>query len=390
MNRKFIWTFITLIGFGLAGKAQSTTGSNIVQTAVQFLSIAPDSRAGAMGDAGAATTPDVNSLHWNPAKYAFIESQSGVALSYTPWLRSLVHDMNIAYLVGYNKLDEMQTLSAGLTYFDLGSIDIFDESGNPQNPISPNEFAFNLGYTRKLSEVFSGAVGLRYIRSDMYSGLEDAYPGNSFSADVAFFYNKEFRRNRKKSNMSYGVNISNIGNKISYDKGVQKDFIPTNLRIGAGYGTEIDRYNKIYYTIDFNKLLVPTLIEEEGDEEIPTGGISDGRGNTNANMGVIEGMFRSFGDAPGGIQEELQEVTVSLGLEYWYNNQFIVRGGYFHESENKGDRKYMTLGAGLRMNVLSLDFSYIYTISRQSPLENTLRFTLGLDLDNFSKQKGRR
>lgn len=388
MNRKYILTLLMLFGTTVFANAQSTSGSKVVQTAVQFLSIAPDSRAGAMGDAGVATSPDVNSLHWNPAKYAFIESESGVALSYTPWLRNLVNDMNIAYLTGYTKLDEMQSLSAGLTYFSLGSINIFDEGGNPMNPVSPNEFAVNMAYTRMLSEVFSGSVGLRYIRSDVYSGLDDLYAGNAFSADVAFFYNKEFRRNRKKQTMSYGINISNIGNKISYDKGTTKDFIPTNLRIGGAYGQEIDRYNKVCYTLDFNKLLVPTL--ESGSDKETSAGIGTPSGLGNADVGVLDGIFKSFGDAPGGFKEELQEITISAGIEYLYNNQFIVRGGYFHESANKGDRKYVTLGAGLRMNVLALDFSYIYTLSRQSPLENTLRFTLGLDLANFSKQKGRR
>jgi hypothetical protein len=360
---------------------QSTTGSLVVSSAVPFLSIAPDSRGGAMGDAGVATSPDVNSQYWNPAKYVFNESKSGVALSYTPWLRNLVPDMNLAYLAGYHQLDEQQAIGASLRYFDLGSMELFNESGGGEGSSNPNEFALDMGYSRKLSDNWSGAVSLRFILSDIYNGIvsADLNAGTSYAADVAFYYNKKFYSNRKYSTISGGINISNIGAKISYDGGAFKDFIPTNLRIGGNYTTEIDKYNKIGLSLDLNKLLVPTPeLDSTGNYKYSQLG--------NQDINPIEGIFVSFADAPGGFAEELSEITVSLGAEYWYSNQFAVRAGYFYEPEAKGDRKFLTFGAGLKMNVFSLDFSYIYTLKRSSPLENTLRFTLGFDLDDFQKQ----
>jgi hypothetical protein len=256
--------------------------------------------------------------------------------------------------------------------------------------IAPNEFAFDMGYSRKLSDTWSGSVVLRYMRSDIFQGQEDLYAGNSFAADVAFFYSKDFRKARKQSNLSYGINISNIGNKLSYDQGSIKDFIPTNLRTGIAYTTEIDQYNQISFTADLNKLLIPSLLNKKNIEEFKKGQLSDLRSIGNNEYGVIEGMFRSFTDAPEGFQEEIKEITLSLGAEYWYSKQFALRAGYFHEAEEKGARQFVTFGAGLRMNVFTLDFSYIYTLSRTSPLENTLRFTLGFDLDDFQKQGRRR
>jgi hypothetical protein len=355
----------------------STTGSNIVSSAVPFLTIAPDSRGGAMGDAGVATSSDINSQYWNPAKFVFNESRSGIALSYTPWLHSLVTDMNLAYLTGYHQLDDKQSISGSLRYFDLGSMQLFDEGGGSSGSSNPNEFAVDFGYSRKLSDYWSGAVSLRFILSDIYNGIPtiDLGSGTSYAADVAFFYNKKFYTNRKYTTIAYGINISNIGSKISYDAGTHKDFIPTNLRIGGTYSTEIDKYNKIGFSIDLNKLLIPS---PENDSVFSNKG--------NQLIGPIEGIFKSFVDAPGGFTEELSEITVSLGAEYWYSNQFAIRAGYFNEAASKGDRKFLTFGAGLKMNVFSLDFSYIYTIRKTSPLENTLRFTLGFDLDDFSKQ----
>jgi hypothetical protein len=362
---------------------KSTTGSLVVSSAVPFLSIAPDSRGGAMGDAGVATSPDVNSQYWNPAKFVFNESRSGVALSYTPWLRKLVSDMNLAYLTGYHQLDDKQSLSASLRYFDLGSMDLFTEIGTPNGSSSPNEFAVDFGYSRKLSDNWSGAVSLRFILSDIYNGIVDAdlVAGTSYAADVAFYYNKRIYNNRKNSTISGGINISNIGAKISYDGGIYKDFIPTNLRIGGNYSTEIDKYNKIGFSLDFNKLLVPTPVLDSNFVFSHLG---------NQDVGPIEGIFKSFYDAPGGFSEELSEITISLGAEYLYSNQFAVRTGFFYEPTSKGDRKFLSFGAGLKMNVFSLDFSYIATLTRSSPLENTLRFTLGFDLDDFQKQGKRR
>jgi hypothetical protein len=390
MKRYTICFLLIFLFFSYRLIAQSFTGSNVVTTALPFLTIAPDSRGGAIGDAGAATSPDVNSQHYNPAKYAFTKSNSGVALSYTPWLRALVQDMNLAYLVGYHKLDEVQVVSSSLKYFDLGSIAKYNEIGEPLETINPNEFAFDLGYSRKLSDYWAGSVALRYMRSDIFQGEEDLYAGNSFAADVAFFYTREFRNARKLSNVSWGIDISNIGNKVSYDKGNIKDFIPTNLRIGGAYSTELDQYNQLSFTLDLNKLLVPSLINKTNEEKWLNGEIDNPRNLGNSEYGVIEGMFRSFADAPDGFQEELKEITLAVGAEYWYSKQFALRTGYFHEAEEKGARQFLTFGAGLKMNVFSLDFSYIFTLSRTSPLENTLRFTLGFDLDDFQNQGRRR
>ncbi|MGQ8336596.1 type IX secretion system outer membrane channel protein PorV [Sunxiuqinia sp. A32] len=389
--KRLLAIFVAIMGLGIFSQstmAQSTTtGANYIATGVPFLTIAPDSRAGAMGDAGVATSPDMNSQHWNPSKYAFIESEMGVGLSYTPWLRNLVDDINLAYLVGYKKLDDMQTVSASLRYFSLGDITFMSEYGEVQGQQSPNEFAFDVAYTRLLSENFSGGVALRYIRSDLTGGQlingVESHAGNSYAADISFYYQNEFRVNRKESVFSAGINISNIGAKISYTEGATKDFIPTNLRLGAGYKTELDTYNTISFNVDLNKLLVPTPSLADsigGDGVIVGGGFSEDKS-------VIAGMFSSFGDAPGGFKEELQEINVSLGVEYVYNEQFALRAGYFYENENKGNRKFLTAGAGLKLNVFALDFSYLVPTERNHPLENTLRFSLSFDFEAFNRQR---
>lgn len=369
-------------------QAQSTiSGANTITTAVPFLTITPDSRAGGMGDAGVGLTPDVSSQHWNPAKYVFLESDMGVGLSYSPWLRNLVDDINLAYLSGYKKLDDVSAFAASLRYFALGDIIFTNEFGTEEGQQSPNEFAIDLGYSRKLSEIFSGAVTLRYIRSDLTGGqlVEGVatHAGNAFAADVAFYYYNELRVNRKDNIFSAGINIQNIGSKISYTEGKIKDFIPTNLMLGTSYTTNLDDYNSFTFSFEANKLLVPTppaYDDTTGGNYLPIGGIS-------SNIGSIEGILVSFSDAPGGFKEELQEITLALGVEYWYNKQFAIRGGYFYEHENKGNRKYFTAGAGLKMNVFSLDFSYLLPTQRNHPLENTLRFTLSFDVDAFGRQR---
>ncbi|MCY1721353.1 type IX secretion system outer membrane channel protein PorV [Prolixibacteraceae bacterium Z1-6] len=369
--------------------AQGTlSGANTITTAVPFLAITPDSRAGGMGDAGVGTSADVNSQHWNPAKYIFMESDMGVGLSYSPWLRNLVDDINLAYLSGYKKIDEVQAVSASLRYFSLGDIVFTSDIGEFNGQQSPNEFAIDLGYSRKLSDVFSGAVAVRYIRSDLTGGQlvngVETHAGNSFAADVAFYYYNEFRRSRKNNAFSAGINIQNIGAKISYTEGEVKDFIPTNLKLGAAYTMEMDDYNSFAFTVEANKLLVPTPPVDSVDygdgDVIWSGGV-------NSDVGVIEGIFKSFGDAPGGFKEEFQEITWSLGVEYWYNKQFAIRAGYFYEHENKGNRKFITAGAGLKMNVFALDFAYLMPTQRNHPLENTLRFSLSFDIDAFSSQR---
>jgi hypothetical protein len=377
-----------IAGFVENANGQATTsGANTITTAVPFLSITPDSRAGGMGDAGVGTTPDMNSQHWNPAKYAFIESEMGVSLSYSPWLRALVDDINLAYLVGYKKIDDVQTVSSSLRYFSLGDIVFTSDYGQFMGQQSPNEFAIDLGYTRQLSEVFSGAVAVRYIRSDLTGGQlingVESQAGNSYAADVAFYFHNEFRANRKDNIFSAGINIQNIGAKISYTDGEVKDFIPTMLKLGAAYTTELDQYNTFSFSFEANKLLVPTPPQDTigfgEDDIIYPGGI-------NSDKSVIAGIFSSFSDAPGGFEEELQEINLSVGVEYWYNKQFALRAGYFYEHENKGNRKFLTAGAGLRLNVFALDFSYLLPTQRNHPLENTLRFTLSFDVDAFDSQ----
>ena len=384
-KRTLLLTLILLVGlFVQLAKAQtktSTTGANTITTGVPFLTIVPDSRGGAMGDAGVATSPDANSQYWNPAKYAFAESEMGIALSYTPWLRNLVSDINLAYLVGYKRLDAQQTMSASLRYFSLGDISFMSEYGDPTGQQSPNEFAVDFGYTRLLTDNFSGAVAIRYIRSDLTGGQlvngAETHAGNSFAADVAFYYLKEIRLNRKQSTLGAGINISNIGQKISYTDGATKDFIPTNLKLGVSYKTELDQYNTITLALDANKLLVPT--PDTASVDIITGLGSD--------KSVVAGMFSSFTDAPGGAKEEFKEINFSLGAEYWYNKQFALRAGYYYEDVTKGNRKFFTAGAGLKMNVFALDFSYLLPVAQNNPLANTLRFTLSFDIDAFSKQR---
>lgn len=377
---------ITLLGVTNQSMAQSSTsGSNVISTAVPFLTITPDSRAGAMGDAGVASSPDMNSQHWNPAKYAFIGNDMGVALSYSPWLRNLVDDINLAYLAGFKRLDDEQVLSASLRYFSLGNITFRDDFGNMQGQQNPNEFAIDFGYSRLLSENFSGSVAFRYIRSDLTGGMlvngVESHAGNAFATDIAFYYRTEMRQNRKNSVFSAGLNLSNIGSKISYTDGETKDFLPANMRLGVSYETELDDYNKLGFTVDFNKLMVPTSNYESVEDE---NGVIVG-GGSNQDKSVLGGIFSSFTDAPGGFKEELQEVNVSLGVEYWYQEQFALRAGYFYENENKGNRKFITAGAGFKLNVFTLDFSYLFTTQQNHPLENTLRFSLAFNFDELRK-----
>jgi len=363
--------------------AQSTlSGANTITTGVPFLAITPDSRAGGMGDAGVGTSADVNSQHWNPAKYIFMESDMGVGLSYSPWLRNLVDDINLAYLTGYKKIDDVQAVSASLRYFALGDITFTNSEGAELSTQSPNEFAIDLAYTRQLSEVFSGAVAIRYIRSDLTSGVEGYYPGNSYAADVAFYYYNEFRRSRKDNAFSAGINIQNIGAKISYTNGEVKDFIPTTMKLGASYTMEVDNYNSFAFSFEADKLLVPT----PDTTNVSTDGVISASG-INSDIGVIEGIFKSFGDAPGGLQEEFNEITWSAGVEWWYNKQFALRAGYFYEHPTKGNRQFITAGVGLKLNVFALDFSYLLPTQRNHPLENTLRFSLAFDIDAFSNQR---
>ena len=354
---------------------------NIISTAVPFLGITPDSRAGGMGNAGVATSPDINSQHWNPAKFAFIQGNLGFSMSYTPWLRKLVNDINMYYLTGFKRIDEMQVISGSLRYFTLGEIIFRETYDDPGMPVKPNEFAIDLGYSRLLSERFSGSVVFRYIRSDLNSGISqqgDMQPGNSFAADLAFYFRTTTDLFGQNSQISSGLNISNIGSKISYD-GDTKQFIPTNLRLGVALATDLDAYNSITFSIDANKLLVPTpgLSPEDNTQNDYAKKYQD--------MSVTKAMFRSFSDAPGGFKEEMQEISYSVGLEYWYDKQFALRAGYFHEHKFKGNRKHFTTGLGLKFNMLTIDASYIIPVVQNNPLANTIRFTLSIDMDSIVK-----
>jgi|TARA_B110000263_G_scaffold245142_1_gene254238 hypothetical protein len=354
---------------------------NTITTAVPFLLISPDSKSGAMGDVGVATTPDANSLHWNPAKFAFVEDEVGFAVSYVPWLRALVPDINLSYLAGYKKLNNNQTIAMELRYFTLGDITFTDVIGNNLGQYKPSEFAIASAYSRKLSDLFSLAISGRYIYSNLTGGQSaggiTTNAGQSIAADVAGYYKKTVRIAKKDMDLAFGANISNIGSKISYTETSTRDFIPINLRLGTALSTEIDDYNKISFAFDINKLLVPTppIYNDSIDGQIDFG--------QDPNVSVVSGIFQSFGDAPGGFNEEMHEINFSIGTEYWYADQFAVRAGYFNEHDTKGGRKFFTFGSGVKYNVFALDFSYLINASRaingNNPLANTMRFTLIFD-----------
>lgn len=370
---------------------------NPVLTGVTSLTIAPDSRAGAMGDVGVATDPDVNSQYWNPAKYPFAISPAGFSLAYTPWLRQIVSDIDLANLVGYYRIGDYQAISGSLTYFSLG--DVYAEN----YVIRPYEMAIDFAYSRMLSETFSASVGLRFIHSDLqYNYDEDITSGQAFAADIALFYTNYVMLGRRECMLNFGLNASNIGSKISYDGGNTNQFIPTNLRLGTSLVIPVDEYNTFTLSADVNKLMVPTkpsyrqFLNEEFGEEFEDDSYSyaseyqswlDAGGYNE--ISPIAGIFQSFADAPGGLREELQEIYWGVGVEYAYNNQFFLRGGYHYENEYKGNRKYFTLGTGFKMSVFSLDAAYLISMSQSNPLDQTLRFTLSFDMDGIKEILGR-
>lgn len=385
-----------------------TTNVPVITTSVPFLLIAPDSRAAGMGDAGVASTPDVNSGHWNPAKYVFSDKELGVSISYTPWLRRLVPDMNIAYVSGYKQLDKENAIGASLLYFSLGSINFTDITGSTIRDFTPHEFALDFNYSRLLGENFSGAVALRYIYSNLSGGITnsgaEAHAGHSGAADVSFFYRgKEFKMGDMKSKIMWGLNISNIGNKISYTSNEQRNFIPMNFRTGIGYLMELNDYNTLLITVDINKLLVPSppsykldslgqnVLDDQGNLVIAYGKKSDisvpaALFSSWSDAAGIAEPFRKGVDSPNVLKEEFAELMWSVGMEYWYNKQFALRAGYFHEHEYKGNRKYFTIGAGLKLNVFGLDFAYLIPTAQMHPLQNTLRFTLTFDIAGLSDE----
>lgn len=375
-------------------QSQLTTGQltgqiNTITTAVPFLMIAPDARAGAMGDAGVSSSPDHSSMHWNPAKMVFSEREMGIGASYSPWLRALVPDIDLAYLSAFKKIDNKQALGLSLLYFSLGDITFTDVVGTNTGSFRPNEFAIDGGYSRKLSEKFSTGLALRYIYSNLTGGQyltggQATHPGMSVAADISAYY--QTLVGKKKDKFAFGVNISNIGAKISYTETVERDFIPINLRLGPSYTMNIDQYNTLALMVDFNKLLVPTPPVYAKDSITGAPIIEAGKED---NVPIVTGMFNSFSDAPGGFKEEIHEINVSVGAEYWYDKQFAVRAGYFYEHATKGNRKFISFGAGLKYNVFGLDFSYLIPAASdvKSPLENTLRFTLYFDFEAFKNQE---
>ena len=348
---------------------------NTITTAVPFLLIAPDSRSGAMGDVGVATSPDANSMHWNPAKLAFTSEDIGASISYVPWLRALVPDINLSYITGYKKLDDNQAVGLEMRYFSLGDITFTDIVGTTIGQYKPHEFALGGSYARKLSDQFSLAISGRYIYSNLTGGQSaggiETVAGQSIASDLAGFYTKPVRMGGQDMDLAVGLNISNIGSKVSYTETSIRDFIPINMRLGTALGADIDDYNKISLAIDMNKLLVPTPpITDNG--EIVSGKDSD--------VGVVSGIFQSFSDAPGGYKEEFREINYSVGSEYWYNDQFAIRAGYFFEHDTKGGRKFFTFGSGVKYSAFILDFSYLVNASTDAgatnPLANTMRFSM--------------
>jgi hypothetical protein len=366
-------------------------GNRVITTAVPFLMIAPDARAGAMGDVGVATSPDANSVHWNNGKLAFIEgSDIGFSVSYSPWLKNLAGDMSLAYLTGYYKIDRLQTVGVGMRYFDMGSIQFTDVNQQPLGTGNPRETAVDATYSRLLSEKFSIGVSGRFIHSNLASGSSttnmDARAGVSVAADIGTYYHTNLPLGGQEAHLAFGAAITNIGSKLTYTNESQRDFIPTNLRIGSALTTNLDPYNTLTFALDFNKLMVPTTPIYERDEHgaikvNPDGSraIASGR---DPDRPLLSGMFGSFFDAPGGLREELAEITIGAALEYWYNKLFAARAGYFHESAIKGNRKYMSMGLGFRYQVFGIDFAYLVPFQQQHPMAETLRFTM---LFNFNQ-----
>ncbi|MBQ7663365.1 MAG: type IX secretion system outer membrane channel protein PorV [Prevotella sp.] len=384
--KKIIYKSLFVVGMMMAQNVSAddykTSTFNPVEHAVISQTIAPDARAAGMGDVGCATDPDVNSQAWNLAKYPFCISRAGVALNYTPWLRQLVNDIDLAYVAGYYRIGDYGALSGSLRYFSLGEV-FTDISGeDASTTVKPYEMALDLGYSRMLSETFSLGVAIRWIYSDLrYDYSEDSKPASAFAADIGMYYNNYIMLGNRECQLGLGLHASNIGSKISYYGDEESQFIPANLRLGASLMIPVNEWNRFSIAADANKLMVPT---------VPVQGVNENNSDYQdrvrreySDVGSISGMFKSFSDAPGGFKEELEEVQWSVGAEYVYNDQFTLRAGYHHESESKGNRKYFTVGGGFRMNVFSLDVGYVISTAQSNPLDQTLRFTLAFDMDGI-------
>lgn len=358
---------------------------NPEKNSVTSQSIAPDARAGGMGDTGAATDPDVASQYWNPAKYPFTISRAGVALNYTPWLRQLVSDIDLAYLVGYYRIGDYSAVSGSLRYFSLGEVFYGgSETGDSQMTLNPYEMSVDVAYSIMLSETFSIAAGVRWIYSDLtYDYSDTSSPGSAFAVDLSAYYQNYVNIGQRECQLGLGLNLSNIGSKINFGGTDRSEFLPANLRLGASLMIPVDEYNRFSISADANKPLVPTYpskVDKDGNEVENYEELLD---KEYYDVSPISGIFKSFHDAPGGFKEELEEIRWSVGAEYVYNDKFSLRAGYHHESENKGNRKYFTVGAGFKMNVFSLDAGYVIATAKSNPLDQTLRFTLSFDMDGL-------
>ena len=376
--RLYILGLLTLLALPTA--AQKEDFFNPVNTSVTSQTIAPDARSAGMGDVGVATDPDVVSQYWNPAKYPFTISRAGVALNYTPWLRELVNDMDLAYLAGYYRIGDYSAVSASLRYFSLG--EVFLGTSDDAMTINPYEMSLDVAYSLMLSETFSIGAAVRWIYSDLtYDYTSDTAPGSAFAADLACYYQNYINLGQRECQLGLGLNISNIGSKISFGGDNNSEFIPTNMRLGASLMIPIDEYNRFTISADANKLLVPTYPKQEDGES--TEDYQERVQKNYYDVSSISGIFKSFGDAPGGFKEELQEIQWSVGGEYVYHDKFALRAGYHHESANKGNRKYFTVGAGFKMSVFSLDAGYVIATAKSNPLDQTLRFSLSFDMDGL-------
>lgn len=370
---------LMLAAIALPAMAQKDNFFNPVTTSVTSQSIAPDARSAGMGDVGAATDPDVVSQYWNPAKYPFNISRAGVSINYTPWLRQLVNDIDLAYVAGYYRIGDYSAVSASLRYFSLGEVQMSDDE---YLTINPYEMSFDVAYSLMLSENFSLGAAVRWIYSDLtYDFTSDTAPGSAFAADLSCYYQNYLNIGQRECQLGLGLNISNIGSKISFGGDNNSEFIPTNMRLGASLMVPIDEYNRFTIAADANKLLVPTYPKQNEGES--TEAYQERVQKDYYDVSSISGIFKSFGDAPGGFKEELQEIQWSVGAEYIYHDKFALRAGYHHESENKGNRKYFTVGAGFKMSVFSLDAGYVIATAKSNPLDQTLRFSLSFDMDGI-------
>lgn len=376
-----LYAALLCMSLAVAGRAQDKISEfNPVDHAVISQTIAPDARAAGMGDVGVATDPDVVSQYWNPAKYPFCISRAGVSLNYTPWLRQLVNDIDLAYVAGYYRIGDYSAVSGSLRYFSLG--EVMTSMDDNAMTVNPYEMSIDVAYSLMLSDYFSIAAAIRWIYSDLrYDYTEDSSPASAFAADLALYYNNYFMMGSRECQLGLGMNISNVGSKISYYGDDRSQFLPANLRIGAALMVPIDEYNRFTIAADANKLLVPTVpVQKEGESsaEYQSRVIDE-----YSDVSSIAGIFKSFSDAPGGFKEEMQEIQWSVGAEYVYHDQFSLRAGYHHESENKGNRKYFTVGGGFRMSVFSLDVGYVISTAQSNPLDQTLRFSLAFDMDGI-------